>query len=60
MESRGLLAGTYMCIRRTGFMGALLFHIHNNKVEEWHHSSAYCERKQRVKMGKVSEQNYYL
>ena len=42
-------------------MGALLFHIHNNtqKVEEWHRSSAYCERKQRVKMGKVSEQNYY-
>ena len=39
-------------------MGALLFLIHNNtlKVEEWHRSSTYCERKQRVKMGKVSEQ----
>ena len=43
-------------------MGALLFHTHNNtlKVEEWHRFSAYCECKQRAKMGKVSEQNYYL
>ena len=36
------------------FHGGLLFLIHNNtlKVEEWHRSSAYCERKRRVKMGR--------
>ena len=41
------VCGTYKCIRRTDFLGALLFLIHNNalKVEEWHCSSAYCERK---------------
>ena len=35
-------------------MEALLFLIHNNtlKVEEWHCSSAYYERKQGVKMGR--------
>ena len=53
------VCGTYMCIRRAGFLGALLFHIHNNtlKVEEWHRSSAYCERKRRVKMGRYQNKS---